>query len=396
MDLDDFAQNYIILGLRINKHINGYVEHYYGPSELKTKVDTEKTLSPNKLLKDCLVLKNQLTNQGFEAKRQKFLLKNIEAMETIIRKLTGEKIPYLEQVERLFDFKPVLYKDEFFYNLKEKAENLYTGIGTLNERIKKYAKQRTIPSVKLVELLEKALKIAQNRTKGLFQDLLPNNEHVKVAEVINKSWTMYNWYQGNFISKIDINISRVYYWTSLLNLACHEGYPGHHTESVVRDLTLFRNKGYFESSILLIYTPEMVLHEGMGEIAEDVIFDKKEKAEKLLNEFCPNPEREVPIDILNHQLEIAKGFRKFQEKLAYLKYVNEWNDEDLIKYSQDLELISDEGINYMLDFISDNLWAPYVMVYQGDQIITKKYGINPSIKNFGNLLKEQTLPSDLI
>ena len=35
MELDDFAKDYILLGLRINKHIDGYVEHYYGPPKLK-------------------------------------------------------------------------------------------------------------------------------------------------------------------------------------------------------------------------------------------------------------------------------------------------------------------------------------------------------------------------
>jgi hypothetical protein len=396
LDLDNFAKSYVILGLRINKHIDGYVEHYYGPSELKTIVDAETILSPNQLLKDCLVLKNQLKNQGFEAKRQKFLLKNIEAMETIIRKLNGEKIPYLEQVERLFDFKPVLYEDEFFYNLKEKAENFYTGIGTLHERIKKYANQRAIPSSNLVNIFKKALRIAQKRTMALFQELLPDNEYIEVAEVKTKNWAMYNWYQGNFYSKIDINISKVYYWTSLLNLACHEGYPGHHTACAIRDFTLFRNKGYFEPSILLIYTPEMVIHEGMGEIAEDVIFDKKEKGKIILEEICPNPEEEVTLDILIKQLEIINGFRKLQQNLAYIMYVYEWKVEDIIKYSRDLEVISEEGIKYILDFISDNLWAPYVMIYQGDRLIIKKYGIRPSIKNFGNLLIKQNLPSDLL
>ena len=45
-NFDDFAINYLILGLRIDKHINGYVEHYYGPLELKRAVDIEKKNSP--------------------------------------------------------------------------------------------------------------------------------------------------------------------------------------------------------------------------------------------------------------------------------------------------------------------------------------------------------------
>jgi len=100
MDLDDFARKYLSLGLRINKHINGYVEHYYGPPEIKKKVDLEDKISPKILLKDFDDLYQQLKNQGFEYNRLKFLDKTLIAIETILRKLNGEKRSYLEQVEK--------------------------------------------------------------------------------------------------------------------------------------------------------------------------------------------------------------------------------------------------------------------------------------------------------
>ena len=48
MIFDNFAKSYINLGLRINKHINGYVEHYYGPPELKKAIEIEGIISPKK------------------------------------------------------------------------------------------------------------------------------------------------------------------------------------------------------------------------------------------------------------------------------------------------------------------------------------------------------------
>ncbi|MFW9824237.1 MAG: hypothetical protein ACFFE4_14935 [Candidatus Thorarchaeota archaeon] len=114
MILDDFAKNYIKLGLRINKHIDGYVEHYYGPPELKRAVDLEEKLSPRNLLNDCKTLMDQIKNQGFEENRHKFLQRNLYSVQTILKKLNGENIPYLELIEELFDFKPILYDDNFF------------------------------------------------------------------------------------------------------------------------------------------------------------------------------------------------------------------------------------------------------------------------------------------
>jgi hypothetical protein len=396
MELNDFAIKYLCLGLRINKHIDGYVEHYYGPPKLKKMVDMEEKCSPIILLKDCRALIAQLPKQGFEKKRHNFLDKTLTAIETTLRTLNGEKIPYLEQVEKLFDFKPMLYDDNFFYSLTSKADELYKGEGPLSERIKKYAKQRTIPPDLLKNLFMNALHIAQKRTKQFFPNLLPDNEDIEIVEVEDQSWPWYCWYQGNYVSKIEINISTFHYWTYLLNSACHEGYPGHHTERVVRENLLYRTKGYFESAILLIYSPEMVISEGIGVTAESVLFDHTERARILLEKIHPNPKIEDTLETLIKQSEVREGFRRFESNLAYHKYVHKWSDDKLIKYAKSFKVIPDMAIKSILGFISNKLWAPYAFTYQGERLITEKFGNRPSPKHFRRLLTEQTLPSDLL
>jgi len=396
MELDDFAKDYILLGLRINKHINGYVEHYYGPPKLKKLVDLEELSSPNKLLNNWKNLKTKFQEQDFEKKRYRFLDNSLTAIKTILRKLKGESIPYLKQVKNLFNFEPILYEDDFFYGLAKKAEELYQGKGTLSERIKRIATQRTLPTNLLLDLYLKAIQLAKTRTKEVFPNLLPDNEKIEIAEVDNQSWLMYCWYKGNYTSKIEVNTSTLHYWTHLLFYACHEAYPGHHTERAVREKLLYRKKGYFESSILLIYSPEMVISEGIGVTAESVMFSSTESIRSLIEDIYPVPLNEDSIKSLIAQSEIRKGFRRFESNLAYHKYVNKWADKKLIDYAKSFKVIPYMSIKALLKFISDKLWAPYVMTYQGERLITEKYGIRPSPKDFCRLLTEQTLPSDLI
>ncbi|MBY9021436.1 MAG: hypothetical protein KGD67_10275 [Candidatus Lokiarchaeota archaeon] len=395
MELDDFAEAYILLGLRINKHIDGYVEHYYGPPKLKKIVDSEELSSPNKLLNNWKNLKIKLQNQDFEKKRYRFLDSTLTAIKTILRKLNGESIPYFEQIKNLFNLEPVLYDDNFFYGLTKKAEELYKGKGTLSERIKRIATQRTIPSDRLLDLYMKAIQLARTRTKEVFPKLLPDNEKIELAEVFNQSWLMYCWYKGNYTSKIEVNLSSHHYWTHLLYFACHEAYPGHHTERAVRERLLYRKKGYFESSILLIYSPEMVISEGIGVTAESVMFSPTESIRSLIEDIHPVPINEVSIETLIDQSEIRRGFRRFESNVAYHKYVNKWDDKKLIDYAKSFKVIPDTSIKAQIKFISDKLWAPYAMAYQGERLITEKYGVRPSPKDFRRLLIEQTLPSDL-
>jgi len=159
---------------------------------------------------------------------------------------------------------------------------------------------------------------------------------------------------------------------------------------------LYRSKGYFESSILLIYSPEIVISEGIGVTAEKVLFDPTESAKILLEELHPNPKIEDNLETLAEQDEIRCGFGKFQSNLAYHKYVHKWTEDELIRYAKSFKVIPDKGIRAILKFISDELWAHYVLVYQGERLITEKFGNRPSPKHFRRLLIEQTLPSDLM
>ena len=102
------------------------------------------------------------------------------------------------------------------------------------------------------------------------------------------------------------------------------------------------------------------------------------------------------MEVLIGQSEIRRGYRRFESNLVYHKYVDEWDDKKLRAYAKSFKVIPDMAIEAKFKFISDKLWAPYVMTYQGERLITEKYGIRPAPENFHKLLTEQTLPSDII
>ena len=38
---------YLLLGLRLGRHVDGYVDAYYGPPELKEQADGEEPVAPS-------------------------------------------------------------------------------------------------------------------------------------------------------------------------------------------------------------------------------------------------------------------------------------------------------------------------------------------------------------
>ncbi len=57
---DPIARDYILLGLRLDQHIPGLVDGYFGPAELKATVDLEQVRSPARLRDDAAELRGRL------------------------------------------------------------------------------------------------------------------------------------------------------------------------------------------------------------------------------------------------------------------------------------------------------------------------------------------------
>ena len=101
MKLSKFGIAFLLLALRIDKHIKGYVDFYFGPKMLRKIVDNEAITSPKKLLFDSKSLLKQLGSQGYAKERKRYLEKMLEAMRTAVEILSEIKIPILEQISRL-------------------------------------------------------------------------------------------------------------------------------------------------------------------------------------------------------------------------------------------------------------------------------------------------------
>jgi len=397
MVLEEFGKNYLLLGLRIGKLIDGYIDAYFGPPELKYTVDKEKPQSPKDLLHKCKTLQKELPNQGFIEERIRFLGKMLGAMETSLEILNGHEIPYLEKVNRLYDIKPELIDDSVFYKVAKELDSIYKGSGSLAERMETILKERVVPENKIEVIFRKACEIVRERTQKLFPGLLPKKEEFTIKIVKNEPWSAYNWYLGNYKSRIDVNTDIPNAWTRILLTAAHEGYPGHHTEHVVKEKLLYIEEQRFEHSIFLIQTPECVIAEGIGNTGLDVLYTPREQVKIGLEELCPDPKKEFSLDALVAESEATKNLRALINNLAIHAHVDGWSDDQLIKYGLDFGFVKEERLRQNLLFIRNPLWSTYVFNYFiGEMLIKKKFGEQPSPDDFKKLLTQPILPSDLI
>jgi len=396
-----FGENFLLMALRIDKHIKGYVDFYYGPEKLHQIVDNEAITSPNKLLIDSDNLLNKLDLQDYDIKRERYLKKMLTAMRTSIELLNGIEISLKDQFLKLYDVALQPANESELKNLKSECEEAYGSPGSLEERLEKLRLNRRVPEEKVFEFFKRALKITEKRTKELFINLLPKNEQtlIDLTQEQNKNkikWACYQWYLGNYNSRIEVNPKFNMYWTTLLMYSAHEGYPGHHTEFSVKERMLYRELNQFEHSVLLLNSPKLIISEGIADLAINVLFSYRDRVEIGLSEFCPDISIEDSLETMITQYKVRGKLMLFWYNFTYHGLIDNYTDEELITYGKNFEFFSEGDLRNQIKRLNDPIYSKNTFTYNlGMNIIKKKYGEFPSVKNFRNLLINPILPSDL-
>jgi len=106
---------------------------------------------------------------------------------------------------------------------------------------------------------------------------LPDNESFTVEYVTNKPWSGYNWYQGNYRSLIQVNTDLPIYIDRAIDLACHEGYPGHHVYNALLEKHLVRDRGWVEFTVYPLFSPQSLIAEGTANYGIEVAFPGNER-----------------------------------------------------------------------------------------------------------------------
>ncbi len=398
--MSKFGIEFLLLALRIDKHIKGYVDFYFGPKKLRKIVDNEAITSPKKLLLDSKTLLEQLGSQGYDKKRERYLEKMLIAMRTSVELLSRIEISFKEQFLRLYDVDLQPVNESELDNLKEEYNEAYSGPGSLEKRMTDLRVRRTVPEGKVFELFKKALNITRERTKELFFNLLPQKERIVLELAKNNDkakWSYYNWYMGNFCSRIEVNPNYNIYWTGFLFVAAHEGYPGHHMEFTIKEQKLYRELNQFEHSILLLHSPKLIISEGIADLAVKMLFSNREAVEIGLRELCPDSSNEDSLEIMMAQNKVKGKLTLFWYNFAYHALIDKYDDEELMRYGTNFEIFNKETIKNQLKRISNPVYSKNAFLYNlGTNLIKHKYGDPPSVKDFRYLLINPILPSDLI
>jgi hypothetical protein len=282
--LRSVAERYVQLVLAVGQHDADYVDAFYGPPEWRKAAEAAK--APLAAI-DALAAKLESempaafgairpgkTESEMWMLRQQYLQRQLASLRTRVAMLQGKKMTFDEESRALYDaVAPVKPAAEFEGVLKQLDARL-PGTGSLIERYDRYKQGFVIPKGRVDRVFQEAIRGCRQRLS--FVDL-PETESFKVEYVTGKSWSGYNWYQGNFRSLIQVNTDLPIYIDRAVDLACHEGYPGHHVYNALLEKNLVVDRGWVEFTVYPLFSPQSLIAEGTANYGIEVAFPLKDR-----------------------------------------------------------------------------------------------------------------------
>ncbi|MDO8654789.1 MAG: hypothetical protein Q7R66_21685 [Undibacterium sp.] len=276
MTLNEIAAAYVKLVLAVGRHDDSYVDAYYGPPEWQAETRTlplaDLRLSADQLEQQFKQLPAPAPDQQL---RQDFLLLHVAAVRSYIDQLAGARLSFDAESMALYDAKsPSLTEADFDLILAE-LDQLLPGQGDLNPRLSDYHRTFEIPRDRLDAVFTAAINEARARTKKHIA--LPAQENFSIEYVQDQVWSAYNWYKGNSYSLIQVNTDFPMFISRAIDLASHEGYPGHHVFNLLIEKHLVNEQGWMEYCVYPLYSPMSFLAEGSANYGIDVAFPEAER-----------------------------------------------------------------------------------------------------------------------
>jgi hypothetical protein len=377
------AEDYILLGLRLGRHVDGLVDAYYGPEELKEQVDTEPLTQAAALVADADALLGGLEDG--------WLRDQAGGLRTYAGVLAREELTYSDEVEGCYGVRPQRVDTEVYEAVHEQLDELLPGAGDLAERYEAWREAKNVPEEKVVPAVRDVVEALGDRVADLVE--LPEGEGLVVEEARDEPWWAFNYYLGGLRSRVVVNVDTPDICDDLVELAAHEVYPGHHTEHAVKEQLFIRERGELEESIQLVPTPAALLQEGVAETGPEVVLDDEILARlaELLRghglEYDYEAERAIRV--------ARRPLRRLGLDAALMIHEDGAPTDEARAHLERWGLVTPEHAAQTVRFVTDPTWRAYVINYSaGGELCRTWVGGDPA--RFVRLLTEHMRVSDLL
>ncbi len=277
--MDSHVREYVSLAVGLGQRDPDSLDYYVGPESMVADILKQPpalTSIRSSALQLLENIKREQPADDLGKSRRLFLLRQLQAIANRVNVIAG--VPGSFDQETMASFGvvvPANYDESAVAHIHAELQGLLPGGGSLAERYQNFDSRFIVPAKLVPAVMERALQGC--RAETLAHISLPPGEDVTVEYVGNRPWSAFSRYKGNYRSVLQINMDFALTVDRVLNLACHEAYPGHHTYNSIRDAKLIQGRGLKEYWVQPTYSPQSMLSESMATLALNVAFPEPKR-----------------------------------------------------------------------------------------------------------------------
>jgi len=395
------VEDYLTLGLRLGRHVDGMVDAYYGPPALARAVEAEPVVPPERLAASARDLLAALEAGGAldatggpedsaAPARRHWLAAQVRGLATTCAKLAGEDIGYADEVEACYGVRPRRVDEEALEQAHRQLDEVLPGDGPLAERLVAWRESHAVPVDRLRRAVDSLADSLRDRTAELFG--LPHGEHVEFELVTDEPWSGFNYYLGGLQSRVAINTDLPVLSTGLAHLVAHEAYPGHHTEHTRKEVGLVRRRQWWEESIFLVGTPQCLLAEGLADLGLEVAWGRH--PEQTVAEHLRPLGIRYDAEVVAAVADAGEALGAVRTNAAFRLHEDGADPDIVIDEVARWGLLPRDRAVKAVEFLTHPTWRAYLTCYVEGFPLCRSFTHGDPAR-FDRLLSEQLTPGDL-
>ncbi|MPZ67033.1 MAG: DUF885 domain-containing protein [Pseudonocardiaceae bacterium] len=392
----DPVREYLLLGLRFDRLMQGFVDAYIGDPALRRQVDNEPRPDPLALARRARELRAELPGTALSVPRLQFLDAQLRALECSGQALAGEPVGFVAEVGAYFEVHITSGDQDAYRAAHDELDALLPGSGPPAARLDAHRGRDEIDPERLEPAVAALSSALRDRVRARYP--LPATETVRYEVVSDKPWSGFNYYLGDFSSTVAINADLGHRMANLPHLVAHESYPGHHTEHCRKEAGLVATEDQAEQTLFLVNTPQCLMAEGLADLG----------LHSMVGAGWGQWAQEIFADLglrmngeLAERLEAAAvALIGVRQDAALLLHDRGADPSDVVDYLQRWLLVTEPRARQMLWFLSDPLWRAYTTTYvEGYRLLRGWLDARPDGESLGEryrrLLDEPLTPSSI-
>ncbi len=281
--LQQQAEQFVELALSVGLGYPDEIDAWFGPAALDPRQSGSTAVPPEELLADAKTLLADIdaltstVTTVAASERSAKLKRRVEKFIVLLETLVMPKaLTFADEALKLYDITlpavpPSAAEQQA---LMDAIEDLLPGQGTLAFRVAALQNKLVVPADKRMAVFERAL--AECRTRTLAHWTLPADEQITLewTRDVESAW---HHYEGGNHSTLQVNSLALPFIGSALDVACHEGYPGHHAQFVLMENATAPEALNVEDQLALLRSPESALREAAANYGVELVFTAEER-----------------------------------------------------------------------------------------------------------------------